>query len=91
MNDNEYLRRQLIWRCRRGLLEVGVMLEKFIDSAAFQQLDQQQLELLAELLELPEADLLEFLVYQLPAPDRLTGLVELIRRSNGIATFQPPH
>ena len=91
MNDNEHLRRQLIWRCRRGLLEVGVMLENFIDSAAFEQLNQQQLELLAELLELPEADLLEFLVYQLPAPDRLTGLVELIQRSNGIVTFQPPH
>ena len=86
MNDNEHLRRQLIWRCRRGLLEVGVILEKFIDSSEFQQLDQPQLELLAEFLELPEADLLEFLVYQLPTPSKFRVLAEIIRRSNGIVT-----
>ena len=49
-------RHRLKWKCRRGLLELDLVLERFLhDKAA--SLDGEALELLNELLDYPDNDL----------------------------------
>jgi antitoxin CptB len=46
----------MLWRCRRGLLELDIVLQRFIETS-HEQLDQQQLTALEELLDYPDNDL----------------------------------
>lgn len=48
--------RRMLWRCRRGLLELDIVLQRFIETS-HEQLDQQQLTALEELLDYPDNDL----------------------------------
>lgn len=45
--------RRLTWRCRRGMLELDIVLQRFIASH-FQTLDQDELHALDALLDLPD-------------------------------------
>ena len=47
---------RLKWKCRRGLLELDLVLERFVDRSA-SALDEDELARLRELLELPDNDL----------------------------------
>ena len=49
-------RHRLKWKCRRGLLELDLVLEKFLARHAA-RLDETQLATLNELLDLPDNDL----------------------------------
>ncbi|MDD2700681.1 MAG: succinate dehydrogenase assembly factor 2 [Sideroxydans sp.] len=44
------------WRCRRGMLEMDILLERFVEQR-YVQLDEQQREAFDELLDLPDTDL----------------------------------
>lgn len=46
---------RLRWRCRRGLLELDIVLGRFIEHYA--ELDQRQRELFDALLDLPDTQL----------------------------------
>lgn len=48
--------RRMLWRCRRGLLELDIVLQNFIHSR-YETLDKQQLTVLEELLDYPDNDL----------------------------------
>jgi antitoxin CptB len=47
---------RLKWKCRRGLLELDLVLERFVDRNA-KAMDEGELARLGELLELPDNDL----------------------------------
>lgn len=47
--------RRLAWRCRRGLLELDLILQRFV-SNQFKQLDSKELIAFDALLELPDND-----------------------------------
>jgi antitoxin CptB len=47
--------RRLAWRCRRGLLELDIVLQRFV-AASFKTLTSQELFALDALLELPDND-----------------------------------
>ena len=47
---------RLMWKCRRGLLELDLVLERFVDRNA-KAMDEGELARLGELLELPDNDL----------------------------------
>ena len=49
------------WRCRRGMLELDIILQRFIDNH-YEQLDEYQLELLATLLSFPDHDLWNMII-----------------------------
>ncbi|MDA8109202.1 MAG: succinate dehydrogenase assembly factor 2 [Betaproteobacteria bacterium] len=49
-------RDRLKWKCRRGLLELDLVLERFLQGPAA-QLTDEQLERLGELLEQPDNEL----------------------------------
>ncbi len=44
------------WRCRRGMLEMDILLGRFVEQR-YAQLDAQQREAFDELLDLPDTDL----------------------------------
>jgi len=49
------------WRCRRGLLELDLILEGFLERH-FDRLDAQQREVFNELLDQPDNDLLDWVL-----------------------------
>jgi antitoxin CptB len=77
------LLRRLRWRARRGLLENDLVLNRFLDRHAA-QLTPCALEALAELLELPDGELLDLVLDRQPMPDALDraplhGVMALLR------------
>jgi antitoxin CptB len=55
MGDNDRLR----WRCRRGLLELDLILQRFLEHG-FERLDAGEKALFGELLESPDPELLDW-------------------------------
>ena len=47
---------RLRWRCRRGLLELDIVLGRYLDRYAA-QMEAEELDVLAELLDMPDNDL----------------------------------
>ncbi|NOZ10943.1 MAG: succinate dehydrogenase assembly factor 2 [Gammaproteobacteria bacterium] len=52
--------RRIKWRCRRGMLELDIMLQGFFEQR-FQALDSQQQQMFTRLLDYPDQSLLEWL------------------------------
>ncbi len=70
---------QLRWRCRRGMLELDLLLNDFLNEH-FAQLDQAQLELFAHLLDYPDAVLLDLLLARTRASDpELAAFINMVR------------
>ena len=75
MSDNDRLR----WRCRRGLLELDLILQGFLERG-FDRLDAQEKALFGELLDSPDPDLLDWALGRSePADPRYRGVVRLLR------------
>jgi antitoxin CptB len=67
------------WRCRRGLLELDLILKRFLD-VHFDRLDARQRELFNELLDQPDNDLLDWaLGREEPDDPRYLSVVQLLR------------
>ena len=65
MSEDDRLR----WRCRRGLLELDLVLERFLN-VHFDQLTNAQKQALARLLDLPDNDLLDMAMGRAEVEDR---------------------
>jgi antitoxin CptB len=73
MRDDDRIR----WHCRRGLLELDLVLSKFLENH-YPGLSQQQKAVFKRLLELPDNDLWDLLSGKQPAPDPETqNLIKL--------------
>ncbi len=71
--------RRLLWKCRRGLRETGVLLEDFMRHR-YDALTPRERRCLAVLLEYPEPELLACIVGEQAAPDATTAqLLQRIR------------
>ncbi len=66
---------QLRWRCRRGMLELDLLLNDYL-SQHFEQLDREQLALFESLLDYPDPVLLDLLLGNMQASD--TRLAEFV-------------
>jgi antitoxin CptB len=67
------------WRCRRGLLELDLILEKF-NQQYLGSLDAEQLECFEELLAFYDNDLLDLVKGRAAAPDRRYNcILQLLR------------
>jgi antitoxin CptB len=70
---------KLRWRCRRGTLELDLMLLRYLDSRYIVADGAEQLAFL-QLLELEDTDLMRYLMgEQLPTDQNLVHLVLAIR------------
>jgi antitoxin CptB len=71
--------RRLLWRCRRGMKELDIVLERFA-RRELPGASAQARRTLAEFLELPDPVLAEYLLGQGVPPEReLASLAERIR------------
>ena len=67
------------WQCRRGLLELDLILQKF-NRQHLTSLDPEQLERFNELLALPDNDLLDLVMGRAAAREaRYHNIVQLLR------------
>jgi antitoxin CptB len=67
------------WRCRRGLLELDLILKRFLE-VHFDRLDARQRELFSELLDQPDNDLLDWALGRgVPDDPRYLPVVQLLR------------
>lgn len=71
---------RLRWRCRRGLLELDIVLGRFIQHYA--SLDSRQKIAFDTLLDMPDTELWDMISGKLPAADAgQHALVELINKA----------
>lgn len=68
---------QLRWRCRRGMLELDLLLNTFLDKE-YASLTIQQSELFETLLDYPDQVLFDLLMDKMQASD--DGIAKLIER-----------
>lgn len=67
------------WHCRRGLLELDLVLAAFLERY-LGRLDAQQLESFKELLELPDNNLLDLVMGRVePVDARRRSVLDLMR------------
>ena len=67
------------WKCRRGMLELDLLLGDFLDSG-YQRLDESQRRRFDAMLDYPDAVLLEWFMGRIrPADKDVAQLVEKIR------------
>ncbi len=70
---------RLRWQCRRGMLEVDLLLNRFLD-AGYGELTDAQKSAFGDLLEYPDQILLEWLMgRQRPVDGRLAHVVDRVR------------
>jgi len=86
--------RRLLWRCRRGMKELDVLLERYVRSR-LSEASSEERQALARLLELPDPLLSDYLFGHAAAPEpRMARLVAAIRgvtasRANGMVAGRP--
>lgn len=69
------------WRCRRGLLELDIVLQRFMDQH-YLQLNTQELEQFEQLLSFPDNDLWELIAERQELTDKkLQRVLTLLRIS----------
>ena len=67
------------WRCRRGLLELDLILQGFLEHR-FERLDAEEKAVFGEMLDSPDPDLLDWALGRSePADLRYRGVVRLLR------------
>lgn len=70
---------ELRWKCRRGMLELDILLNRYLDRA-YARLDSRKTALLLQLLDYPDQVLQQLLVNGEPSADpALTALIAEIR------------
>lgn len=69
---------RLLWRCRRGMKELDVLLERFARQR-YEQSTAEEKRAFARLLDLPDPELADYLFgYATPAEPHLAHLARLI-------------
>ncbi len=69
------------WRCRRGLLELDIILQRFMDRH-YTQLDAHGLQQFERLLDLPDNDLWDLITArQITGDENLQKILKLLQRS----------
>jgi antitoxin CptB len=66
------------WRCRRGLLELDLLLKGFLERS-YDRLGPEERAVFAELLEQPDNDLLDLAMGRKEPAPRYQSVVEMLR------------
>ncbi len=66
--------RRLAWRCRRGLLELDIVLQRFVKEK-FSELSLQEVEVFDGLLDLPDNDFWELVNSSKPHKDKVLASI----------------
>ena len=72
---------RLMWQCRRGMLELDILLQGFVDNG-YADLSESGRQTFDELLNYPDQDLLEYFLEQAKPDDKdIANLVTSIRQA----------
>ena len=72
----------LIWRCRRGIREMDLLLQQFVETR-YGRLDEEEQKAFAELLEQPDLDIMDWIMERtVPPTHALESIVQMIRDVN---------
>jgi antitoxin CptB len=86
MNATDRTGDRIRWHCRRGMLELDLVLNAFL-ARHFETLDAGQLDALRELLECPDPQLLDFVMgHDEPDAPAERDIVALMRAVSTITT-----
>jgi len=66
------------WRCRRGLLELDIILQRFVDTH-YAKLDETEIRQFETLLDLPDNDLWDMIALKEAGNDSLQPVLHLLR------------
>lgn len=76
-------RAQLKWRCRRGMLELDLLLQAFLEQG-YDALTEQGQDAFRKLLTYPDQDLFEYLMARaLPTDKDVADVINSIRNAAG--------
>lgn len=79
MNRNRSEEIDYSWQCRRGMLELDLLLNNFVDKAV-DQLDSLEKKSFEQLLSYPDQTLLDLLLANtVSSDDNISGIVQKIR------------
>jgi len=68
---------RLLWRCRRGLLELDIVLEHFVVSR-FDRLREDEQARFIDLLEMPDNELWDMIAGRIEPPEPFRAIVKKI-------------
>ena len=72
----------LLWRCRRGIREMDLLLQRFVE-CRYGQLTDKDKQVFAELLEQPDLDIMDWIMGRtVPPSDSLQSMINMIRDVN---------
>ena len=72
---------RLRWQCRRGMLELDILLEEFLEHS-YAELDESERQSFEALLAYPDQLLYEYLTgQQAPTDQGITRVIQRIRRA----------
>jgi len=75
----------LLWRCRRGIRELDLLLKRFME-CNYDKLSDEQKQAFADLLELPDMDIMDWIMGRGTSPPApLLSIIEMIRDVNKTA------
>lgn len=69
MQHSAERQRELAWHCRRGMLELDILLNDFVNHH-FQELTEQEYRIFEKLLTYHDQELIEILMGRLPAREK---------------------
>ncbi len=77
-------RSKLIWRCRRGIREMDILFQEFIERC-YDNLTEEEKEWFDKLLDEPDLDILNWILGKsTPQSDELMHIVSIIRKTKNI-------
>ena len=77
-------RSRLIWRCRRGIREMDILLQEFIERS-YDNLNDEEKAWFEKLLDEPDLDILNWILGKSsPQSDELMHIVSIIRQTKNI-------
>lgn len=84
--DKDLSRARLYWHCRRGMLELDLLLQEFL-AAHFDHMSVSEKQTFATLLDYPDAVLFELLMGRsVTADQEIAHVIEKIRSTPAAAT-----
>ena len=76
---------RLLWRCRRGIKEMDIILQEFIN-VSYDQLNNEDKNAFSKLLDEQDLDILNWIMGKdKPANDRLANIINIIKTSRNIS------
>ena len=67
--DNSQLKAKLLWRCRRGMKELDVLMQRYVEEKYFQSTDKQKAAF-EQLLQMQDPDLYGLILGRIEDADK---------------------